>query len=185
MGLDEKNEPANESERDGRNAGATQRNAAAQAQEELSRSKRSRMAIIAVACGAACIAIAVASVMTSVNYHRDLHTAALATCSAASSEVTESREALAQALKDSTTASGYSSRDVADPNTLNDLEDMINRANAISDPPTCSDDDSTDDLRAAGDMLTLYNENVQNLTKALQIATKSVESSHQELQTLH
>ncbi|NEG70264.1 hypothetical protein [Bifidobacterium choloepi] len=141
--------------------------------------------VVAAVVAAIVAVCASTAVVRSLNYRSNLHETALSTCQTQAAAVDDSMTALTKAIDDAATESAYTSDDVADPNTLNDLEDMLTRANALPDIPACQATATTNDLLDNASRLEIYNENVENLTRAVEIAQKAVVSSHTELENMN
>lgn len=130
------------------------------------------------------VVIAFFTIFKVVSYQQDLHTAAMATCTTNYRAVESSNDALHEAIVEAKKKSTYSSGDVADPNTLNDLQEALTEAMSMPTLPSCEASDSASTLMDTADLLTVYNDDLVNATHALVYATKSVESSHVELQSM-
>lgn len=160
---------------------SAQNNDAALLKEEH---RNERKIVIGAIAAIVVVAIAFFTVYKVIDYRRDLHTASMLTCSTNYANATESEQDMKETLADAKQRAAYSSSDVADPNTLNDLAEAISRVDSLPDKPECSPESSTDALMNTADLLTIYNDDVINTTAALRYAAKAVQASHLELQNI-
>lgn len=144
-----------------------------------------RRLIVGVVTVLVLVIIAFFTIYKVISYRQDLHSAAMATCSANYSTVEDSTAALRTAMANARKKTAYSSGDVADPNTLNDLQEAITQASSMPPLPTCDEGDSATSLLDTADLLNVYNDDVINATNALNYATKAAEASHLELENMH
>ncbi|EFA22470.1 hypothetical protein [Bifidobacterium gallicum] len=146
---------------------------------------RTVVAVVAVILTIVAASFGVVSWKTAQNYKRDIYDTAYNTCVAQSNKAPMHEQELQTALQSAQQAADrLGASDVADPNTLNDLQDAINDAQAIKSTPDCEASMSSDALFQTAKLIDLSIENSHNATKALEYSTKAAIASQKELQAL-
>ncbi|RSX55439.1 hypothetical protein D2E26_0002 [Bifidobacterium dolichotidis] len=119
-------------------------------------------------------------------YRDDMFRTAYNTCQNQADKVPASEEELSAALKKARhTADTLSATDVADPNTLSDLQDAISSGASVKRAPSCNVDASAETLIETARLIDTSMDNAHNAANALQYSTKAALASQKELDLLH